>query len=462
MFLRLLVPITFLFFSLTAFSGQINVNTTEFSHFGDMLLSVGPCGATIVECGQVASGNTPTYLEGSREYSYSGVATHNSSSFNLIYSAGTAHYTHYYNVSFTQINDGEVCSSNEECFSYAKFLCAIAGEALSDFSYTAPGDFSHACASSADPVQDCQDQVMEQCLNNLGISSSTYFDDGAGSQTCSGTCNDGTAATEPEECTLFNNYCDNPSNPSDIDGNLGSDVAPPDAGAPDNTYSVNYTPDGSSADPTAPLSTIQGDALINEVIKSRNVNAEDTALTATAIVQTIVEKSDDQILTLVQSGNGIIDAINDKAPFYDGGIIDAIESLEIAISSTNSNDDEDTGTGSHPLDGIAYNPSNDVFTDNGAVSALFDSSEVGTVKSNTELRKGELMALLNQSKNELSSYFSITATSSNQPNNLTLEGGWGTHNIAINRFADSYLSLKNIIIMLASMMALFIILGFKD
>jgi len=347
----------------------------------------------------------------------------------------------------TSNNDAD-CKDSPTCFALAKFDCTSQNKTIAAFQFNSPEDFSYSCDTPVDPVKQCEEQVIQQCSSNLGFASSSYEDDGNGNQTCSGTCNDGTAATEPEECTLFNNYCDEPQDDSVIVGNTGTSVLPPTTGTPDPTTDTGYTPDG-TADPTAPLSALQGDTLINEVIKSRNKNEKVLVDNTVSTNQTIVEKTDDVAQAILDSGNSTIDAINAQAPFYDGNIVDAINNLS------------GVGSGSaaeNPMDGITYTPQSlgDVQT---PLHTLFNAQAISDIDAQTLVKQGQVSELLTATKNNLMSYFSVNATSSYSVENLTLAGGWGTHNISISRFAENYLSLKSIIIMLATLGAFFIILG---
>ena len=365
------------------------------------------------------------------------------------------------------------CTSAEQCEPMADGQCTNE-QVMHDYNFTSADTFTFECADQLSDQQQCENTVTQQCSGNGGFATSNFIDNGEGSSSCSGTCGDGSVAgagSEPD-CieTPENNYCDipDPGGNSDIDfgsGGSGSDVLPPSSSSGDVEHDIDYEPDGSMADPTAPFSALQGDKLINEVVKSRNDNTENLVATTDTTNQTIVEKSDDISNTVSNSANGIIDAINDIPPFYDGNIVQGMEQFSVKIDNLADifgNLKEDFGELKDDLDtdlGTDY-----VHTTQHASFASFDalfSADSGTQLE--ELVEGLQLVIKTESLNfqaALKDSVSIGSPSVGEYEQKSLElSGWGTFDISLSRFTALFGGLGNIIYFLAAMTAMTIVLG---
>ena len=430
------------------------------------------CGSSLDEC---ANSTPASFTRNGSLYEYCGYSATTSTKFTVNYfEEKFAHLgcNDKYIVSIYQlIDDGLSCSNNAECFHEANESCQSSNQELSDFQYigTPSADsYQHSCGTPPDPAQDCEDSIISQCANHLGAAESIFSEDGLGNASCSGTCNDGSAAEESCIETLANNYCDIVEPPSELDfsgGNTGSSVDPSNTTAEDSVNDIDYEPDGTAADPTAPFSSIQGDKLINEVIKNRNDNTENLAATTDTTNQTIVEKSDDISETVSNSANGIIDAINDIPPFYDGNIVQGMEQFNVKIENLSDifgNLKEDFGELKDDLDsdlGTDY-----VHTTQHASFASFDalfSADSGTQLE--ELVEGLKLVIKTESvdfHDALKNLVSIDSPSVGEYEQKSLElSGWGTFDISLSRFTALFGGLGNIIYFLAAMTAMTIVLG---
>ena len=429
------------------------------------ILPAGSCGQSLTEC--YANKEASGYTCGGYYASWCAITSFGNSGSTLLLRKGSS--TISYANAFTQVDDGLECSTNDECFEVANRKCDNQGLMLSDFQFIEPGNYTFGCADAPpSPEEGCENQVVEQCSSHLGMSDFIYTDDGMGNHSCSGTCNDGSEAAPQEECTLYNNYCDVADAPSDLDfgaGGAGSSVDPSNTTAEDSVNDIDYEPDGTAADPTAPFSSIQGDKLINEVIKNRNDNTANLAATTDTTNQTIVEKSDDISDTISNSANGIIDAINDQAPFYDGNIVEGMKQFSVKIENLADifgNLKEDFG---ELKDDLATDLGTDyVHTTQHASFANFDvlfSADSGTQLE--ELVEGLQLVIKTESLNfqaSLKELVSIGSPSVGEYEQKSLElSGWGTFDISLSRFTALFGGLGNIIYFLAAMTAMTIVLG---
>jgi hypothetical protein len=338
------------------------------------------------------------------------------------------------------------CSSSAECFKVAESSCITQDKVIMDFQYNAPNNYTFSCDTPPDPAADCQDLITQQCSLNLGVASFDYIDDGLGNTSCTGVCNDGTNAAEHESCTLANNYCDVAEPPSDIAPDTGTDLPPSVTEVEEPVYDTEYVPDGSMADPTAPLTALQGDKLINEVIKSRNNDNKNSTALINSVNQTIVEKSDDISGVIASVGNATIDAINSQSPFYDGNIVDGLEDLNRGVG-----DLKDSLNSPYASGGV-----NDGLS---SYSTLFDSSDVVRVEQKAEDMKNLIRGSNNVFYSELKGRFSFGVTGGEYTPNMMDLGRWGNHDISLSRISSFFGGIGNIVMFLASLTALSIVLG---
>lgn len=446
-----------LFFSPHVFSGSYYFGGVAAFWSNEGGISGGDvCGATIEAC--VANMPKASYISsGSRRYATpTGTSSHiGSASYYVYYARDDNGWVNKMQVSFSRnVEDGNVCSSNDECFALANLECESINQVLSHFSFKGVDKdpvYTSSCSDlPPDPADECEQNIVQQCTSHLGMASSTFTEDGLGGSSCFGTCNDGTDAQESCIETLANHYCDVVEPPSELDfgaGGTGSSVDPSQTTAEDAVNDIPYEADGTTADADTGFSTLQGDKLINEVVKSRNDNTTNLASTSETTNQTIVEKSDDISNTVSNSANGIIDAINDIAPFYDGNIVNSLDGLGDKIDLI---DDK--------LDGLT-GPYDTTPTESGTYESLFDVGSIDAWKTKINILKVDIDSEMRGFEFDLKNTMSFTTTANGYaPNNLDL-GQWGAHDISLSRFADYFGGVGNIIYFLASLTALSIALG---
>jgi hypothetical protein len=452
-------------------SGTVASGATVLSESGVV------CGSTMQECAEsmadsfvdTSSGSNVTF----NRTNFSGVTTVNSTLFQItVYYRKANKWAAYVPkiLRASIIADGLVCSSNDECLFYAKGLCKAAEEDLMNFQYIGTptlDKFTHECGSEPDPDNDCRNDIVAQCSNHLGASSHSYTDDGNGNTQCSGICNDGTDAEAETACTVANRYCGGDIPPSDLDfdsAGTGSDGGSSSETTTDKDAEndIDYEPDGSgsSASENGGMSSLQGDKLINEVVKSRNDNTDNLASTTDTTNQTIVEKSDDIQETISNSANGIIDAINNDTPFYDGNIVDAINGIDGGDLDDTGIIDAIDGLGDK-LDGLDSNYDSQGFNSHADAwgQSMFGTGKIQTLQSQiVDLRAG-IDGENRSFKTTLNAYVNFSSQANGyQANNLDL-GKWGSHDISLARFAEYFGGLANIVYFLASITALTIVLG---
>ena len=464
-----LLAFILLIISFSSLSGTINL-TNAITKSGFVLLPAGPCGPDLASCKSAAL----------QSFYASCSASSNPCPFTLgggyldqgklgLYYSTWGPLTVHIKSAYSQVDDGNECSTNAECFFLANQICENGGQLLSDFLFVDAGNYSFSCSDlPPDPADSCEENVIQQCSSHLGMSSYLYEDDGLGGNSCSGTCNDGTNAEDQCIETLANHYCDVVEPPSELDfgaGGTGSSVDPSNTTAEDSVSDIDYEPDGTAADPTAPFSSIQGDKLINEVIKNRNDNTTNLAATTDTTNQTIVEKSDDISETVSNSANGIIDAVNDIVPFYDGNIVQGMEQFSVKIDNladifgnlkedvVELKDDLATDLGSGYI-------SSGVAADFTAYDSIFSTDSNDTLEASIVTIKDSIKAENDSFQTTLTNIFSLSFTSSPNFENRSLDlGDWGSHDISLNRFIALFNGIGNIIYFLAAMTALTIVLG---
>jgi hypothetical protein len=356
--------------------------------------------------------------------------------------------------------DEEGCFSSQECFPVAKEECSADGKELKEYTYISPNTFTKECSDTPDASKECENTIISYCANNFGMASSSYTDDGAGTTSCTGVCTDGSNAAPDPDCNLANNYCDVPDPDSDLDfgsGGTGSSVGDSSSTTADTEHDIDYDADGSSSDSVSSMSSLQGDKLINEVIATRNDNTTNLASTSKTTNETIVEKSDDISSTVSNSANGIIDAVNDITPFYDGNIVDAIKDL-----NSGSNNDGVIGAIDSLSDefkrGFDTKYTSDRTYEN-LDEILFGQPRIDHLVSSTTILESQIRVLNHEFSTSLKSKVNFQNSSNGyQANNLDI-GKWGSFDVSISRFAEFFGGIGNIIYFLASITALSIVLG---
>ncbi|AAZ27213.1 hypothetical protein [Colwellia psychrerythraea] len=347
------------------------------------------------------------------------------------------------------------CQSPIECHELANLDCSSTSRVVTGFVYTSPNVYSYSCEDFKSESDKCNDVVKNQCANNWGVKSSNYTDDGQGTTSCTGVCNDGSIPKE-EDCSVYP-FCDVPEPPSDLDfgsGGTGSSVDPSTTTTEDVEHDIDYEADGTTSDTSSNISSLQGDKLINEVVATRNANTKNLASTTETTNQTIVEKSDDISTTVSNSANGIIDAVNriEKAVFDDKGIIGAVNSLGSGIDGLGDKIDGlgDELGGSYQSDfGVAsFSAYDTLFINESDLTGLTDGFKASIGVENRLFI------------NEVREKFNFTAGNSGgyQANNLDL-GKWGSHDISLARFSEYFGGVGNVVYFLAALSALTIVLG---
>ncbi len=390
--------------------------------------------------------------------------------FNSSYSYCYGSTAYSYPVYFDYVSSDEDprCQDSQECRALAIEGCEAQELVLGEYAFISAGNYSSSCKESS-PSDDCAATVSQFCASHGGMAISNLLDDGLGNSICSGTCTDGTPlGGTGSDCNIGNIYCDVADAPSDLDfsgGGTGSDVLPPSSSSGDLEHDIDYEPDGTSVDPTAPLSSIQGDKLINAVVKNRNDNTTNLVQTTNSTNQTIVEKSDDIQETISNSANGIIDAVNKAVPFYDGNIVNAIKGIGgdsfddtgiiSAVDGLGSNID---GLGDK-IDGLGDGFVTDLIPANfSGYDNLFHNDI--ELKALTDGFKSSIGVENSSFYNEVKQKFNFSSGDSGgyQANNLDL-GKWGSHDVSLARFADFFGGVGNIVYFLAALSALTIVLG---
>ena len=477
------IVLLFMFFSFYSDAGQYRLSQN--ASFSSMILVPAGtlCGSNIEECLGALPATVNSSVTGGNDFNksnQSGVSVSGNVSTVTVYYRKYNNYAAVVSVVFRAsfVDDGLVCSDREECFFYANNICQGESKLLTDFQYigTPQADnFTHSCSDTPkEPAEQCRDKIIQQCSNNLDMASSNYTDNGDGTTSCTGTCNDGTAAQEQCIPSLANNYCDVKDAPSDLDfgsGGSGSDVGSPSNTTtdPDTENDIDYEPDGSSSDSSTDMSSLQGDKLINEVVKSRNDNTENLASTTDTTNRTIVEKTDDIQRTISESANGIIDAVNNASPFYDGNIVDAINGIGSGGFDDSGIVDAVNGLGTgidglgDKIDGLGDELGGTYQSDFGVAEfSAYDTMFIGD-ETLTGLTNGLKASIGVENRlfiNEVREKFNFTAGNSGgyQANNLDL-GKWGSHDISLARFSEYFGGVGNVVYFLAALSALTIVLG---
>jgi hypothetical protein len=339
------------------------------------------------------------------------------------------------------------CNFNE-CKTIATQECSSLGSTLdqSTYVYRSTGDFDYSCnALSEEPIksnEECEDHSNNQCNTRGSVSSFTFTDNGDSTYQCDFTCGDGTTGDKNGTLAKDSDGICDPNDPNDLSDCDVSDNEDPncvagcgDAYTPDNSNDIEYTADGtnqSDGTGTDNVTNKQGDVLINEIIKLKNENAEQTIKSKNAVVSAVESidsnaKLDEVITAINNSGGG-----SDSAVYDDTNLINAV--------NNNGFDNENSGLSN------TYNSDNfvDSFLD---VSQI--QSEVGDAERALKLQ-------LTQYKENLSAKFNLSVTG-NGYKQTDLVLSQGTYDISWSRFSQYFASIGMILYALASLIALSII-----
>jgi hypothetical protein len=344
---------------------------------------------------------------------------------------------------------GETGCDFDSCKRLAAQECQSNGTTLdqSSYFYNGPSDYEHSCNEPPpeQPIksnEECETFSNNQCNTRGSVSSFSFVDNGDYTYQCDFTCGDGTTGDENGSHAKNNDGICDPNDPNDLSDCDVEDNQDPncvtgcgDAYTPDNSNDIEYTADGtnqSDGTGTDNVTNKQGDVLINEIIKLKNENAEQTIKSKNAVVSDVESidsnaKLDEVITAINNSGGG-----SDSAVYDDTNLINAV--------NNNGFDNENSGLSN------TYNSDNfvDSFLD---VSQI--QSEVGDAERALKLQ-------LTQYKENLSAKFNLSVTG-NGYKQTDLVLSQGTYDISWSRFSQYFASIGMILYALASLIALSII-----
>lgn len=342
------------------------------------------------------------------------------------------------------------CTTQSECLNDARSSCESNSQILVDFNFVGVGNYSFSCGDIVDPEFACHTQIAELCSANWGVESFTYTDNGDGTNSCTGVClNQQIVDTSnPANCTIENNYCDVTDDPSDIDfsdnGNADEfnpniDISSPEPDVYNSNLDENSDLYNADLDATSGSTFAQSDKIISEIIELKNSNSFKSEDSAQAITSTIIAKSNDISSTISNSANGIIDAINDSTPFYDGNILNSLSDISSKIDSIGGDFSANTLPDKEAL--------NSLFTDSDNYQSLISSKE--------QEYKDALLSF----KNSLSNAFSINATHGEYSSNTLNFSKWGSYDVSVERFSEHFPVIRVIVIFMASLMAIVVVIS---
>jgi hypothetical protein len=355
----------------------------------------------------------------------------------------------------------------ESCKEVAAQQCENEGTTLDQetYVYRSSNDYDSSCNAPPpdEPIksnEECENLSNNQCNTRGSVQDFTFVDNGDFTYQCNFTCGDGTTGDKNGTLAKDSDGICDPNDPNDLSDCDVSDNEDPncvagcgDAYTPDNSNDIEYTADGtnqSDGTGTDNVTNKQADVLINEIIKLKNQNAEQTIKSKDAVVSA-VESIDsnaklDEVITAINNSGG-----GSTAPAYDDtNLINAVNNNSnfgtsntdgiIAAINNNGFDNENSGLSN------TYNSDNfvDSFLD---VSQI--QSEVGDAERALKLQ-------LTQYKENLSAKFNLNVTG-NGYKQTDLVLSQGTYDISWSRFSQYFASIGMILYALASLIALSII-----
>jgi hypothetical protein len=241
---------------------------------------------------------------------------------------------------------GETGCDFDSCKRLAAQECQSNGTTLdqSSYFYNGPSDYEHSCNEPPpeQPIksnEECENLSNNQCNTRGSVSSRDFTDNGDFTYQCDYTCGDGTSGDENGTKANNNDGICDPNDPNDL-----SDCDKPEddpssingSYTPDNSNSIDYSADGtnqSDGTGTDNLTNIQGDVLINEIVKLKNENAIQTIKTKNAVVSA-VEAIDsnsklDQVIMAINNSGGGGSQTTDLSP-----VTSALDGIKNSIGST--------------------------------------------------------------------------------------------------------------------------------
>jgi hypothetical protein len=249
---------------------------------------------------------------------------YNPSSSNLFSAQfGQYRYTKMFKMYLKFTEDPPSDCTLDECKSDAEQQCESEGLTLdqSSYFYRGPEDYDYQCETitpEEQPIksnEQCETHSYNQCNNRGSIQSYTFVDNGDSTFDCNYTCGDGTTGDKfGSNANSNDGICDqnDPNDFSDCDKPEDDPNSINGSYTPDESNSIEYTADGtnqSDGTGTDNLTNVQGDVLINEIVKLKNENAVQTIKTKNAVVSAVEgvnsnNKLDEVITAINNSGGG--------------------------------------------------------------------------------------------------------------------------------------------------------------
>jgi hypothetical protein len=358
----------------------------------------------------------------------------------------------------------------DTCKQIAEDECLAKGQTFNPDSYVFRGntDYDSECnpPPPEQPIQnaeECQTLSNNQCNNRGSSTDSIFTDNGDFTFSCNYTCGDGT--TGNENGSLANNndgFCDinDPNDLADCDvvDNTDPDciIGCGDAFTPTPTNDLDYNSDGTTlADGTGTdgITTTQGDVLINEVIKSSNINAEETIKSSNQITKALDSIDPNEKLS------ELITAVRENKPLSSGGsgtdfndtnIVNSINSLGIVVRDSSDN----------IVNAIQDNSIDNIV----AISGNYDSTNFYNLLSSTaglESKIIERETILKSNiagyKSDLTSQLSFLTPSSSGYTTNNLQLSQGSFDVSWSRFSQYFSTIGTIVYALSALIALSIL-----
>jgi hypothetical protein len=236
---------------------------------------------------------------------------------------------------------GEDGCDFESCKEVAAQQCENEGTTLNQetYVYRSSNDYDSSCNAPPpdEPVknnEECETLSNNQCNSKGGVSTRNFTDNGDFTYQCDYTCGDGSTGDKFGSNSNNNDGICDPNDPNDLaDCDQPEDDPNSVNGSytPDESNTIDYTADGtnqSDGTGTDNLTNVQGDVLINEIVKLKNENAVQTIKSKNAVVSAVEglnsnNKLDEVITAINNSGGGGGGQSTDLSPVT--GVLDDIK-----------------------------------------------------------------------------------------------------------------------------------------
>jgi hypothetical protein len=218
---------------------------------------------------------------------------------------------------------GETGCDFDSCKRLAAQECQSNGTTLdqSSYFYNGPSDYEHSCNEPPpeQPIksnEECENLSNNQCNSRGSVSTRDFTDNGDFTYQCDYTCGDGTSGDQNGIKSNNNDGICDPNDPNDLADCDTADQEDPNSVdgsyTPDESNEIEYSADGtnqSDGTGTDNLTNVQGDVLINEIVKLKNENANQIIKSKDAVVSAVEgidsnNKLDDVITAINNSGGG--------------------------------------------------------------------------------------------------------------------------------------------------------------